>query len=825
MKGFYHTTLFLGLVSLLVLADSAYGQYTRISGKVVDAANAQPIPFANVHFKDSVVGVTTGMDGKFVIATTRPGDSLTVSFMGYLSKTVKVQKGKTQVINFALSLNDIYLREVEILPEENLVDVIMKRVVKNKDLNDPRGIEYYQCDGYSKIQFDINNITDKFRQRKVFKPFEFVFDYVDTSELNGKAYLPVFLSETVSEIYYRKSPPTRKEIIMGNKVSGVKNKSITQFLGSLYQNVNIYQNYITLFEKNFISPISNNCLSTYDYFLEDTVFLNGSDCFQIRFQPKRKQELTFFGRIWIRDSSYAVQQVDIRIAQDANLNFINDVAIQQEYDKVDNKYWIPVRDYLLIDFNPVEETKKLFGLFGHRTSTYRNFVFNEPRDREFYNTPTSVIIDKNAYNKGEEFWTDMREDSLSREEKQIYTMVDSIKKVPVFHTWEDAVYLITSGYLIKGKWEFGPLYKSISFNAIEGVRLRFGGRTSNKFSKRLMLEGHVAFGTLDQNFKYGLGFTYMLAKNPRRSLGASFLYDMEQLGQAQDAFAQDNFFASFFRRSPANKLNMVREFSGFYEHEWFPGFSNTIRLIHRDIYPIGDTRFIINEGGDIIVMHSLVSSEIQLQTRFAYKERYLYGEFERTSLGTTYPVVEILYGYGIPNFLGGEYEYTRLQVKVRQWFNVFSIGWSKYIIEYGKIWGALPYPMLKLHEGNETFLYYENASNLMNYYEYVSDQYISLYYSHHFDGLFFNHVPLLRKLKWREVIQGRAVWGTLTQANADYSKFPDGLSSLTRPYYEAGVGIENIFRIGRIDAIWRLSDLDNPGAPRFRIFVSLQFSF
>jgi hypothetical protein len=385
--------------------------------------------------------------------------------------------------------------------------------------------------------------------------------------------------------------------------------------------------------------------------------------------------------------------------------------------------------------------------------------------------------------------------------------------------------MITTGYWIAGNFEIGPIYKFISFNSIEGLRLRLGGRTSNKFSKKVMLEGHVAYGTKDQELKYAAGFTYMVGKNPRRSIGLSFRYDMEQLGQDPNAFSEDNFFASFFRRSPADKLTMVREYKAFYEHEWFNGFSNTVRFIRRDVFALGDEKFIITDNGSQYIDNSLVSNEIQLYTRFAYRERFLYGEFERASLGTKYPVLELLYGYGIPNFPGSDVEYHRLQFKIKQWYNIANIGWSKYIFEAGKIWGRLPYPFLKIHEGNETFFYYTESSNLMDYYEFISDRYASLYYIHHFDGWFLNKVPLMRKLKWREVVHGRAVWGTLTEENKEYSVMPSNSSELGKPYFEAGAGIENIFKVGRIDAIWRLSHLDKPDANRFAIFVSVNFSF
>jgi hypothetical protein len=594
----------------------------------------------------------------------------------------------------------------------------------------------------------------------------------------------------------------------------------------MFMNINIYDNYLDIFDKNFVSPVANFGLTTYEYFLEDTVLIDGKSCYQVRFEPKRKQELTFYGTLWINDTSFAVKQVDMRMAEDANFNWVNDFFISQNYDKVNGKYWALTRDYRLVDMNPFKtEAIKTLGIFGHRTTTYNNYIFDQPKADEFYTTPTTVIVDNDAYTRDAEWWEENRPDSLNTVEQEIYQVVDSIKKVPAFRYYEKLGNLIGTQYWTLGKFDMGPLYKFISFNAMEGVRLRFGGRTNYKFSRKFMLEGHIAYGTLDQTFKYAAGMKYMINRNPRRSFGISFKYDMEQLGQDPNAFSEDNFFASFFRRSPADKLTMVREYKTYYEHEWFNGFSNTVRFIRREVFALGEEKFIINDNGSQYIDNSLVSNEIQLYTRFAFRERYVYGVFERSSLGTKYPILELLYGYAIPGFPGSDVEYHRLQFKVQHWFNIGSMGWSKYVFETGKIWGTIPYPFLKIHEGNETFFFYPGAGNLLNYYEFISDTYATLFYTHHFDGLFLNRIPLMRKLQWREVVHARAVWGSMSDANANYSEFPANSGEVTDPYFEAGVGIENIFRIGRIDAVWRLNHLESPDVSPFGIFISMYFSF
>ncbi|MBU2649288.1 MAG: hypothetical protein KKA81_00005, partial [Bacteroidetes bacterium] len=640
-----------------------------------------------------------------------------------------------------------------------------------------------------------------------------------------KAYLPIFLTETLSDFYYSSDPPGKVEVIKASKISGVENESITQFLGDLYQNVNIYDNYITLFEKNFVSPIANFGLGYYKYYLIDSAYIGNKWCYQMMFKPRRKQELTFTGEMWIHDTTFAVKKVEMTIADDANLNFVNELGIRQEFDRVDGKQWMITKDYIVVDFNVIENSKRTVGFFGHRTTMYKDFVFNQPKEKQFYNVPVDVVVKEDARSKDDEFWSDARHEDLSEKEEGIYEMVDSIKNVPLFRSYVDFFYMAFNGYLKWGNVEIGPYYKMASYNEIEGLRLRLGGRTSNKFSTKLMLTGHLAYGTADDQFKYNLGFLYLYSKNPRRGFSAEYTYDIEQLGSSINAFSEDNLFSSFFRRNPANKLSMVQEFDTYYEHEWFPGFSNTLNLIHRRVYPVGDTRFVIYENGTTTVKSSLITSEVRLDTRFAYKEKFVMGEFERISLGTNYPVLSLSYGYGIPGLLNGEYEYHRLQLGVRQWFNLFSFGWSKYIFETGRIWGTLPYPLLKMLPGNETFLFDEYAYNLMNYYEFLTDAYISLYYTHHFDGLILNKIPLMRKLKWRTVAHARGVIGNLSDENKNYSEFPGVLSDLEKPYYEAGVGIENIFKIFRVDAIWRLTHREESNGDNFALFLSFWFSF
>lgn len=549
------------------------------------------------------------------------------------------------------------------------------------------------------------------------------------------------------------------------------------------------------------------------------------------FKPRRKQELTFTGNLWVCDTSYAVKKINMRIADDANVNFINDMEIEQEFEWTNNLYWILTKDIMNSDFNLFENSKSTLGFYGHRTTFYRNFQFDIPENKRFFKTPANVFIEPEATAKTKEYWSNARPEKLNPKEQGIYAMVDSVKSIPVFRTYADILYGIFTGYLKWGKVELGPYARLFSYNGIEGARFRFGARTSNRFSKRIQLEGYLAYGTFDRKLKYGGNLIYMFSKNPRRDLTAGYKYDIEQLGASPQLFSTDNILSSLFHRGPNNKLTMVRDYRICYEHEWYTGLINRIHFIHRELFPLGSTEFVVfpEERGDPYFMNSIYTSEIQIDTRISFHERFVAASFSRVTISSVYPIVQISYTYGIPKAFKSDYEYHKLVLNVSEWFNFATIGWSKYIIEAGKIWGTLPYPLLKIHDGNQTFFYDEHSSNLMNYYEFVSDAWVSASYTHHFNGLLFNKIPLLRKLKWREVAHIQGVYGTLTEKNSLYSRFPGNMRSFSRqPYYEAGVGIENIFKIIRIDAVWRMShlhDVKDAHVPKFGVFVSLLFSF
>lgn len=811
--------------ALIFLTGSqlVHSQKTIVSGKVVDDETNEPVPFTNICFQHSPAGTISEMDGSFFLSTANATDTLLISSLGYEIERISVIKGKTQVINVRLKSASIALEAVVVRPGENPAFRILREINDHKKQNDPSRLQSYRYKAYTKLRLDLNNISPELKNRRIMKNFGFVFDNVDSSELFNKNYLPLLISETVSKMYYSKNPPVNREVIEAFKVSGIENKTVSQFSGKMYQQLNIYDNFILFFDPGFISPIADFGRLYYKYHLEDSAFIDNSWCYKITFKPKRTQERTFHGFFWVADTSFAIKKVQLRVSADVNLNLIKDMVATYDYNRVNDTTWFLSYEDLVIDFNVFE---KSYGFFGRKTASYDSIEFDTPVPDPVKKVTTDTYVLENKIDRDDAFWQRNRKTQLSDEDRKVYEMVDSIKKMPTYKTIYGIFNTLASYYYVTGPVEIGPYYTFLSSNPVEGFRLRLGGRSSNRFSTKVMPGGHVAYGFGDHRIKYGLYVNYMFNNNPRRSTGVSFYHDIRQLGKSENAFLDDNYMTSILRRNPNYKLTMVDQFNAQYEHEWVLGFSNTLKFSYQTIY---GTRYIpfyyFTPEGDTTSNPSLTSSEITLSTHFAYREKFLWGKFERISLGSVYPAIDLNLTYGMKGFLNSTYEYVKIGLKISDWIETNPFGYFKYILSAGKIIGTVPYPLLKLHEGNETYAFDPLSFNMMNYYEFVSDKYLSLFTEQHFQGFFLNRIPLIRKLHWREVVNCHLLLGSLSEKNRTVSAFPEGLSWLDKPYSEVGAGIENIFRLFRIDAMWRLSYLDHPDISPFGIRLSVKLSF
>ena len=810
--------IFLAIVPLLFISQ------TIVTGRVFDLVTGEAIPFAIVTLKGTSVGTSTDFDGNYRIETKIKADSVQVAYTGYVSKTFSVKVGETQVINAGLEV--FTLEEVLVKPGENPAHKIIKRVIANKERNDKKKLKAYEYEVYNKIEFDLNNIPKSLKEKKVMKPIKFIFENVDSSNSNGeKPFLPIFMIENLSQFYWRDNPKLKKEIILASRVTGIENSSVSQVMGDMYQNINVYDNNILVFGKEFVSPVSDNAIFYYKFYLEDSLFIGNTRCYHIRFKPRRKQELLFSGNMWVADTTFGLRRLEMSIPKDANINFIQTANVIQEFTYADSS-WMLMKDRLVIDFS-IKEGQT--GIYGRKTTSYRNIVTNKPKENAFFNLGENITVNDDATKKNDAFWESHRHDSLSSNEKKIIKMIDTLQTLPVYRTWVDIFTIIISGYETIGNFEIGPYSNMLSYNLLEGTRLRFGGKTSHKFSRWYQLSGYLAYGLNDEKFKYSIGFKSFITKKPIRQLvGINYKSDLEILGQSQNGFSQDNFFASFLRRTPLNSLTRVDETMLWYEREWMPGLTTKASFVNRKLAPTGGITYNYRLPDNQIGYYPyLRTSELRLLTRFAYDEKYINGEFSRASLGTKYPVLQVNFATSIPNLYESQFSYKKLVVKVDDRVRIHPLlGYTDFTLEAGKFWGAAPYPLLELHGGNVTYLYDYMAYNMMNFYEFVSDRYASFWVFHHFEGLFLNKIPLLRRLKWREVVTYKVLFGSVNDANRKELIFPNTLYALNgRPYQEVSVGIENIAKIFRVDAFWRLAYRDIPGAQLWGIKGGFNLTF
>ncbi|MEJ2595410.1 MAG: DUF5686 family protein [bacterium] len=544
-------TVFLAGVSFM---GTASAQVTVIEGVVLDSLSGEPIPFANVIITNSGQGTVADFNGYYLLELHRPGsNSVTASLIGYRSQTLPLVTGKVQTINFELVPHNEDLPEVVITYEGNPADAIVDSIIKYKERSTFQSYQYRQYVSYTKAMLGVNNLSEEVFERKLMEPFDFIADYKDTSQIDGRLFTPVMLSETRSKVYERKSPEAKREIITATRISGLEHANISQFVGNLILEVNIYDNHIEMFEKNFVSPISDHGHDYYRYYLVDSAFVAGKWCYKLDYKPRRKQELCFLGSLWVNDTSYAIADIDLKLAEDANLNFVNKFIIEQQFRWTDNAYWLTTKDKLIVDFNLVKNSNTVIGAYGERTNYFSDYVFDTIDNPAIFKMNTETRTEEDALQLDDKYWDDVRPESLSETEAGIYQMVDSVKNTPEFKKYKTIVTGLASGYFAFGKVEFGPYFKLFSYNSIEGFRFRVGGRTTQKMSEKIRVGGYVAYGTKDDRFKYGADLIYLFNKNPRRALTASFKYDMEQLGLSPTGRPTDNLLSSFFSRGPIDR--------------------------------------------------------------------------------------------------------------------------------------------------------------------------------------------------------------------------------------------------------------------------------
>jgi hypothetical protein len=801
---------------MVVVTFQLWAQPTEISGKITEKATGQPIPYANIIFRGTSIGTMSDINGSYSLKTSKPGTEIEVSSIGYQRQYAPIRINQKNQIDFQLEEEVFNLAQINVLPGENPANIIFRKIVENKSLNDPANFPSWQSQIYAKTEIDLKNVKSTLRDKKLMAQFDFVFNYLDSLDNEGKTFLPIFLNETVSN-YYRDSESNKeREEIIANKVSGTKSDVYSQFTGKMYENIKIYQNYMTFSDIGFVSPVNNLGLQFYKYYLVDSTIVDGQKVYELSFRPKLPQEPVFKGKFWVEDGSFALTKLEMQLAEKANVNFINNLQYSIEYKKIDGK-WTPKTESVVVDID-IQKNKdsEKMGLIARKTNIYDNFRFEDVGEI-VAKQKDPIVLAPNVMGKSDEFWEASRPIELQQRERNIYLMVDSIKDVKLYRTVAENVYMLAYGYRDLGKIELGPYYYLYSANKMEGSRFRLGARTTFKFDRNLRLNAFGAYGTRDEKFKYGGGFEYFFSIKPLSKISFQAQHDLEMLGKSDKAFSEQNISTTLLAKRLNSKFNMIDKFEIEAKKEWRKGVHNELKLSTSKIHSSLFVPFLKADGS---IVPAIKSTEVMLGLRYAPGEEIVRDKFERNVLSNFKPTFNMKLTKGFDGALGGEYGYFKIHAGLYDKLTLNPAGFSKYYIQVGKIWGDIPFPLLKIHEGNETYAYDIFAFNMMEYQEFVSDTYASIFWEHHFAGFFLNKVPLFRKLKWREIIGTRMLWGDFNTGKHNSIMLPNEMKGLgKKPYTEFSLGLENIFKIFRVDGVWRYN-YNGESKSRFGVFVS-----
>lgn len=807
---------------------------TKVSG-VVNDEFGDPVAFANVIFKDSNEGTITNEDGRFYLESKETYNAIWVSFVGYELLDVMLTQKTTYNLEIILkeaaaALDEVVIYGGKTSKKDNPALVILRKIWENRRENGVKKFKQYKYDKYEKLEFDLNTIDSGLIKSKVFRGMEFIWDQIDTSNITGNSYLPIFINEAFSKVYGDNVLKKEKEILEGNKNSGFENnQTLIAFVKDLYKEYNVYDNYLKFFDKAFTSPLSKTGIDVYNYVLLDSAYRDNKWCYNIIYYPRRKNELTFKGDFWVNDSTWAIKEINLQASKSANLNWVREVYIEQEFDVLNDSIFLITRDYFLSDFS-FKKKEGARGIYGKRTTLYDNYEFDVPKEKKFYSEQTDPYAYE-IYNRDDDFWDERRMEKLSKDEKGVYIMLDTLKNLPRFKALYNIGATLASGYYEIGNFDFGPVFSIFGFNEAEGMRIRLGGRTYFSQNDPWRIEVFGAYGFKDERFKYGVSGKWLVDRKSRFIVFAGNRKDVEQTGasltSSNDVLGRNLASSSLISVGSNDRLTRVNLTTAGFEFE--PSKNLILRLTgsYRTLKSATETFSLDFLDEDGVIQSEIAQPEVEFGLFYTPQKKTSGYGVERTIINDgDYPSFFLGYTYGLKDVLGSDFQYGKLQALYTQPWNIGGIGrlWST--IEVGKIFDPVPLGLLSPVPGNQTLFSIYNTFTNLDYYEFVTDTYTSLHLQHNFGGRIFSRIPVLRNLDLREVIAFRAVYGKISDENIALNA-PNGLL-LQAPediYWEWSVGVGNIFRVFRIDFNFRGNYLNNPDARSFGVTGVFGFSF
>ena len=844
--------LFLVICLAQTFSGTAIAQSTTIKGTVTDAKTGETLPFVSVLIPGTTMGTASDADGKYAMTLREDYKTVKFTYVGYISIEKPITPGIDQVINVKMAVDASMLKEVTIKGrgryrnKDNPAVQLIREVIAHKDQNKMAASDFVEYEQYEKISFALSNLSDNFKEKRIFKNYQFLFEDQDSTAMGGKNMLPAYIQEKLSQVYFRKNPYTKKQWVLANRRAEfdskfVDNDGLSAYFNRLYEDVNLYENDISIATNLLLSPIANSAPTFYKFFIRDTIKTETPWLVELGFVPRNKTDMLFEGKLFITlDGNYGVQNAYLTVNKDINLNFMRDLEARLEYEKGPDGRYHPTKTTLGMEFALGEKNA---GFYGQRVVNFKNYTINQSRPDSVYSGPREEVAFNPSTNSGEAFWASARHLPLEKMELNIYRNVDTLQTIPSFRRTMDIATLFLSGYKSFGKVEIGPVNTFYSFNPVEGFRLRFGGRTTTDFSKRFYLETYAAYGFKDQRWKYFLSGTYSFNNKsvyhfPLNYIRASYQRDTKIPGQDLQFVQEDNFLLSFKRGdnnrwlyNDVYKLEYVREFESRFSYKI--GFTNWRQT------PAGILRYEkLDSEGVLENVGGLSNTEANLELRYAPHEQYYQGKLYRTPIINKYPIFTLRYNAGLKGVFEGQNRYHNVSANIAKRVYLSQFGYADVTAEGNYIFGSnVLFPLLSIHRANQTYAYQLNSYNLMNFLEFVSDHYASLDVQYYMNGFIFNKIPLLKKLKLREVFSFKGLMGGLRDENnptnnpglfrfpVDENGKPISYTLSREPYIEGSVGVANIFKLLRVDLVKRFTYLDNPNVSEWGIRARFRLDF
>ena len=833
----------------------------NIQGVVTDSLTNDPIPYLSVFYEGKGVGSITDNDGHYKVETRKGWNKLTFSAVGYVTKVVNIIPGVTKNLNVRMRPDDIMLDEVVVKPKRekysrknNPAVELMKKVIAHKNNNKLSENDYYQYNKYQKITMSLNDVTPEMLEKGMYKKMPFLKDQIELCEETNKFILPISVDETASQKIYRKHPKSEKTIIKGMSATGVNElfatgDMLSTVLKDVFTDVNIYDNDIRLLQYPFISPISSSdAISFYKFYIMDTTFVDKDKCFHLTFVPNNSQDFGFTGHLYVlADSSYTVKKCTMNLPKKSGVNFVDNMDIIQEFEQLPNGEWVLKTDDMIVEMTLM---KIMQGFQIRRTTRYSDYAFDE-LPQQLFKRKGAEIKEADAMMRGDDFWNQYRPVPLTQTESSMDMLVKRLEQMPGFKYVIFVLKAFIENFVETGtkdnpsKVDIGPVNTMISNNYIDGLRLRMSAQTTANLNPHLFLKGYYAYGFKDHRSKYMGEVEYSFNKKeylprefPKNSITFSYQYDVMSPTDKFLKTDKDNVFVSF-KTSTVDQMSYVRNIALKYENETQFGLKTTVEVKHSTDEPTGGLAYITNDDQKTLVPE-IQTMEASLAFRYAPGETFVNTKQRRIPVSFDAPVFTLSHTTGFKGVLGGEYNFNLTEVGLYKRFWFSSWGKIDMFVKGGAQWNKVPFPLLIMPAANLSYILQRETFNLINNMEFLNDRYASLDVSWDLNGKIFNRIPLLKKLKWREAIGFKMLYGHLTDKNnpmkhpgdSELFLFPtrDGrptsfVMDPKTPYMECSVGIHNIFKILHIDYVRRLNYLDHPDANKWGVRFMVMMTF